>query len=54
MKWYAAITRHHLGALRGDERGSELVREAETWMTEQAIRNPAAIVRMLAPGFSGQ
>jgi hypothetical protein len=51
MKWYAAITRHRLGTLRGDERGRELLRQAEAWMSAQQIRNPAAITRMLAPGF---
>jgi hypothetical protein len=54
MNWYAAITRHRVGTLRGDERGRELRQQAETWMAVQQIRNPAAIVRMLAPGFSGQ
>jgi hypothetical protein len=51
MKWYAAITRHRVGTLRADERGREDLRQAETWMAEQQIRNPGAITRMLAPGF---
>lgn len=50
MKWYAAITRHRLGTLCGDERGRELRQQAETWMAGQRIKNPASITRMLAPG----
>jgi hypothetical protein len=51
MQWYAAVTRHRLGTLRPDERGRDLLHQAETWMAAQQIRNPGAIARMLAPGF---
>ena len=32
MELYAAVARRRLGALRGDEQGRELQRQAETWM----------------------
>jgi hypothetical protein len=51
MKLYAAVTRRRLGALRGDDHGRELVRQAEAWMAAQQIRNPVCMTRMLAPGF---
>jgi len=51
MKLYAAVARRHIGALREDDRGRETGREADAWMAAQNIRNPAAITRMLAPGF---
>jgi hypothetical protein len=51
MRLYAAAARHRLGNLLGGERGQQLVAEAEAWMTEQRIKNPAAMTRMLAPGF---
>jgi hypothetical protein len=51
MRLYAAAARHRLGERLGSERGRQLVSEAETWMTEQRIKNPTAMTRMLAPGF---
>jgi eukaryotic-like serine/threonine-protein kinase len=51
MKLYAAVARRRIGALREDERGRETGREADAWMAAQNIRNPAAMTRMLAPGF---
>jgi len=34
-----------------EERGRQLVAEADVWMREQRIKNPEAMTRMLAPGF---
>ena len=51
MKLYAAVTRRRIGALQDDARGRELRRQAEEWMAAQNIKNPAAMTRMLAPGF---
>ena len=51
MKLYAAVARRRIGALREDDRGRETGREADAWMAAQNIRNPAAMTRMLAPGF---
>ncbi|MGH9906486.1 MAG: serine/threonine-protein kinase PknK, partial [Pyrinomonadaceae bacterium] len=48
---YAAATRHRLGELLGNERGRQLIAEAENWMLRQEIKDPAAMIRMLTPGF---
>jgi tetratricopeptide (TPR) repeat protein len=48
---YAAATRRRLGEIIGGERGRQLISEADTWMRKQEIKNPAAMTRMLAPGF---
>jgi tetratricopeptide (TPR) repeat protein len=51
MKLYAAVARLRRGAVQDDARGRELKRQADEWMVVQNIRNPAAMARMLAPGF---
>lgn len=51
MKLYAAVARRRLGSVVDGERGSEMLRQADGWMTSHGIKNPARIVRMLAPGF---
>ncbi len=51
MRLYAAATRRRMGERLGDERGRELMAEADVWMAEQRIKNPEAMTRMLAPGF---
>jgi serine/threonine protein kinase/tetratricopeptide (TPR) repeat protein len=51
MRLYAAAARRRLGEKLGGERGQQLIMEADAWMTEQKIKNPEALVRMLAPGF---
>ena len=51
MQLFAAVTRCRIGAVQDDASGHELQRQAETWMAGQNIKNPAAITRMLAPGF---
>jgi hypothetical protein len=52
MKLYREGARWCLGNLLGPASGTELVREAENWMTGQGILNPAAMARMLAPGLT--
>lgn len=54
MGLYAAATRRRLGERLGGERGQQLITEADAWMIEQKIKNPKALVRMLAPGFEKQ
>ena len=51
MHLYAAAARWRLGERLGDERGKELIAEAKAWMESQKIKNPEAMMRMLAPGF---
>jgi serine/threonine protein kinase/tetratricopeptide (TPR) repeat protein len=51
MRLYAAAARRRMGEKLGDERGRELMAEADVWMAEQRIKNPEAMTRMLAPGF---
>lgn len=51
MHLHATAARRRLGEKLRDERGSQLVAEADAWMTEQKIKNPEAMTRMLAPGF---
>jgi hypothetical protein len=35
----------------GGQRGRALQRDANDWMAAQEIRNPAALARLIAPGF---
>ena len=51
MRLYAAAARRRLGEKLGGERGQQLIMEADAWMTEQRIKNPEALVKVLAPGF---
>ena len=51
MKLYAAVTKLRLGALRHDDHGLGLQRQAEAWMAAEQIKNPLCLTRMLAPGF---
>jgi serine/threonine protein kinase/tetratricopeptide (TPR) repeat protein len=51
MRLMAAVARRRLGERLRDERGSQLVAEADAWMIEQKIKNPEAMTRMQAPGF---
>ena len=53
MHLYANVTRRRLGALQDDGPGRVLQRRAEEWMAAQHVKNPAAMTRMLAPGFPG-
>jgi hypothetical protein len=51
MELYAAAARRWHGLLRDDEEGSIQVRDADKWMSNQGIRDPERMSRMLAPGF---
>ena len=51
MRLHAAAARRRLGERLRDERGRQLITEADAWMTEQKIKNPEALTRMIAPGF---
>jgi eukaryotic-like serine/threonine-protein kinase len=48
---YAAAARRRLGEMVGQDRGRQLVDEADAWMRKQEIKDPLAMTRMLAPGF---
>jgi hypothetical protein len=51
MHSFAAAARWRLGVSLGGRDGQALVDLANTWMRSQAIRNPARMVAMHAPGF---
>ncbi|HZW32860.1 MAG TPA: hypothetical protein VFF52_19250, partial [Isosphaeraceae bacterium] len=51
MHSYAAAARWRLGRSLGGQEGQALVDQADSWMKSQAIRNPARMVAMHAPGF---
>jgi tetratricopeptide (TPR) repeat protein len=52
MALYAAVARRRLGDVLGGDRGTELVSQADDWMSKQQIKNPAAVANLIAPGFS--
>jgi eukaryotic-like serine/threonine-protein kinase len=51
MFLYAAASRRRLGQVLGDERGHDLIAEADEWMARQRVKNPVLMTRMLAPGW---
>jgi serine/threonine protein kinase/tetratricopeptide (TPR) repeat protein len=51
MRLYAAGSRRRLGELLADDRGRQLLADADAWMTTQRIKNPERMARMLVPGF---
>jgi hypothetical protein len=51
MSLYLAVARRRIGALQDDAMGRAVLRQADQWMAAQTIKNPAAMTRMLAPGF---
>jgi hypothetical protein len=51
MGLFEAATRRRLGQLLGGDEGNRLINEADSWMTNQRIKNPARLTRMLVPGF---
>jgi hypothetical protein len=51
MALHAAVARRRLGHLLGGDSGQALVRAADLWMTDQQIKNPLGMCRLLAPGL---
>jgi hypothetical protein len=51
MPVYAAAARHRLGRALGGDEGHTLCADAEEWLRDEAVADPAAVVAMLAPGF---
>jgi uncharacterized protein HemY len=51
MRLHAAAVRRRLGEKLRDERGRQMITEADAWMATQNIKNPEAMTRMVAPGF---
>lgn len=51
MALYACACRFHRGNLLGGERGRQLRESAETWLLNQGVHHPEAMVGMLVPGF---
>jgi hypothetical protein len=51
MNLYAAATRRRLGETLADDKGCELITQADAWMTAQRIKAPESITRLLVPGF---
>ncbi len=52
MSLHAAAARRSLGKLLGGDEGRALVDQAESWMHSQAVKNPARMAAMLAPGVA--
>ncbi len=50
MELYAAVSMRRRGQLLKDAGGARLIREADRWMSEQGIRDPARMAGVLAPG----
>ena len=50
MELYAAVSRRRRGQLLGAAEGARFLRQADRWMTDQGIRNPARMAGVLAPG----
>jgi hypothetical protein len=51
MNHYTAVAKRRIGELEDTPQGRRFRRQAEEWMAMQSIKNPAAMTRMLAPGF---
>jgi hypothetical protein len=51
MRLHAAAVSRRLGERLRDDRGKQLIAEADVWMVGQKVKNPEAITRMIAPGF---
>lgn len=51
MRLYAAVCRRRLGTLLDGDEGLALRAEADRWMAAQQIRQPAAMTRLVAPGW---
>ncbi len=53
MHSFAAAARWRLGLSLGGQEGQALRDRADSWMRSRAIRNPARMVALHAPGFHG-
>ncbi len=51
---FAAAARRQLGVILGGDDGDALVRQADAWMAEEGISQPARMAAMLVPGWSGR
>ncbi len=51
MALYAAVTQRRRGQLLADATGQKLVADADAWMANQRIRNPARFTATYAPGL---
>jgi hypothetical protein len=49
---FLAVARWRLGELVGGDEGKLLVAGATEWMASQRVKNPRALLAMLAPGFA--
>jgi len=52
MQLHAAVARRRRGQLLGGADGKSLLLDAESWMAEQLIDDPARLSAVLAPGFA--
>jgi tetratricopeptide (TPR) repeat protein len=51
MNLYSAAARRRLGETLRDDKGRQLIAQADAWMTSQRIKAPELMTRMLVPGF---
>jgi serine/threonine protein kinase len=51
MHLHVAVARRRLGQMLDNSQGQAMVQQAEEWMNEQTIRNPARMTDLLAPGW---
>jgi hypothetical protein len=52
MALHAAVANRRLGELLGGDEGPARTARADLWMATAGVADPAALVRMLAPGFT--
>ena len=52
MNLYAAASRRRLGEILGGDEGRAHVEQADSWMRQQAIRNPARMAEVFAPAVA--
>jgi hypothetical protein len=51
MRLYSAAAKYYLAKMISGNRAEQFALEAEDFMNDQKIKNPASLIRMLAPGF---
>ena len=52
MAIFSYPLKRRLGELLGGDEGAALCAEADAWLAEQGVQNPARMMAMLAPGYS--